>query len=477
MKAKRPKLPRQGFSLLKAMNQFLTPEVWKQGHAGNSKPNLRRNGSRKAVSKSVRWTLQPLVTTLLLMSFCAGESQAERFEMARAVCGVQLAKRRRPGSSRSGFQKALRKMPVATLRALAFGVRKRQSALFGEALMVDGFVPLGVDGSRLECPRSAELERRLPSAGKTDSAPTLWVTCLVHLGKGLLWSWRIGRGTASERAHLMTMLPVLPPSSLVVADAGFNGFFQAQAIVNAGASFLIRMSSKVRLLTEEQADATTWSDGEVYYWPREAQDAKVPPMRVRLICIRDRTKKKDVWLLTDVLDAGRLSVRTTSKLYRWRWENESFFRSYKRTLSNLKMRSRTVASLHREAEASLLATQLLLASGALALQTPAANAKKGKSKKGKSKTSSPASPYCSPRKVLLGMRRNIIVLLGSSPHYRRAQRKDPADAARDRRTRTSGKTRRSWPRRKDHKPPNPPILLPMTEAQKAKKSRIEDMAA
>jgi hypothetical protein len=29
------------------------------------------------------------------------------------------------------------------------------------------------------------------------------VTALVHLRTGLLWGWRLGKGTASERGHLL----------------------------------------------------------------------------------------------------------------------------------------------------------------------------------------------------------------------------------------------------------------------------------
>lgn len=449
---RRTTLPRQGRSLMDSVRQFLTPEVWKQGH--RHCPRLR---------KHARWALQPLVLTLLLMTWCAGTSQEERFETAKAFCCVRLSKRRRPGQSMSGFRKALAKLPTAVLRSLAKGIRQRLVQVFGKALAVDGFVPLGVDGSRLECPRSAELEQRLPEAGKPDAAPTVWLTCLVHLGLGLLWAWRVGPGTASERAHLVAMLTTLPQAALIVGDAGFNGFFQAQAVLDAGASFLIRMSAKVTLLTDGQVQADQWHDGQVYYWPQEAQRAAVAPLRVRLIRVRSRQKKKDVWLLTNVLDTKRLPAKLASKFYRWRWENEGMFRTYKRTLSKLKLMSRKVRLVHREAEGSLLATQLLLALGASGMRP-------------KTRLKVQANPEgCSPRKVLLAIRTELNacqalrVLLG--------YQKSLATAQRERRPRSSAKTRRTWPRRKDHKPPNPPKLLKLTEPQKARIDRLERLAA
>jgi hypothetical protein len=44
-----------------------------------------------------------------------------------------------------------------------------------------------------------------------------------------------------------------------------------------------------------------------------------------------------------------------------------FFRTYKRTLKKLLLESRTIQLLHRDLEASMLATQLRLCQGALAM--------------------------------------------------------------------------------------------------------------
>jgi hypothetical protein len=78
--------------------------------------------------------------------------------------------------------------------------------------------------------------------------------------------------------------------------------------------------------------------------------------------------KNDVWLLTNILDAERLSVKTAAKFYRWRWRNEGLFRTYKRTLKKFKLASRSVKLIHRELEGSLLALQILLAHADLALK-------------------------------------------------------------------------------------------------------------
>jgi Transposase DDE domain len=306
-------------SLLEYVRQFLTPLVWKQ--------------ARQAVPRArslPRWDLQPLVLIMMAMTWAAGDSQPERFETARGFYVACYKARKRPGKSLQGFQKALSRVPVRQFKVLAAGVRDQIRARFAERLLIDGFEPMGCDGSPIECPRSAELEARLRPAGKENSAPTVWLTAFVHLATGLLWSWQLGPGTADERVHLRRLLATLSPAALIVADAAYMGYELAWAILETKRSFLLRMSSKIDLYTLEHATIQTWSEGPVYYWPKYVQKQGKPPILCRLIRIPARGEtKRDVWLLTDILDPARLSLATASKFYRWRWRNEIFHLDYR----------------------------------------------------------------------------------------------------------------------------------------------------
>jgi len=348
---------------------------------------------------------------------------------------------------------------MGVLRVIAAGVRQTLACRLASRWFDAGFVVLGCDGSRVECPRAKELEQHLGEAGKEGAAPSIWVTALVHLRLGLPWAWRLGKGTASERGHLKHLVTVLPAAALLVADAGYCGFDLAQRLQQKGVSFLLRMSSQVPLYTMEHVRLTRFREGLVYYWTKKVQKAGGAPLRLRLIRIRGRKRKYDVWLLTSVLEQRRLPVALAGQFYRWRWENEGQFRAYKRTLGKLKLVSRTVRLVHREAEGSLLALQLLLAQGVLALPSVAAGA---------------AEKICSPRKVLLAVRQEMLGLLRGQHvrYYERLQQ-----ASRERRGRTSAKQKRSWPRRTPHKPPKPPRILTLTAEQKAVISRLEATAA
>jgi hypothetical protein len=445
-------------SFLASLRAFLTPAVWKAAH--HARPRRQR---------SPRWDSQPLLVVLLTMTWCCGDSLAERFETARAFAGVCLSKRRRPGKTLSGFHKALARLPVAVLRAVAAALRRRLAARFD--LSTDGFHVFGCDGSRLECPRVEALERRLGRIGKkavAPVAPMVWVTALVHLRTGLLWAWRLGKGTAAERRHLVTLLPTLPAFSLVVADAGFNGYALAQALVQAQASFLIRMSGKLSLYVEQPVAVKDFREGPVCCWPQEARRAKQPPLRLRLLRLRG-PKRRDVWLLTNVLDGQRLSAEQAGRYYRWRWESEGLFRTYKRTLNKVKLLSRTVRLVHREAEGSLLATQLLLALGVQGISR-ASGAAAAASKEG---TAVGEPQRCSPRQVLRLIRRAINGSGGPGGSFAEQVRA----ARRERRRRKSKKVKRRWPRRKASQRLKPPKFLVLSERLKALRAKLESSAA
>jgi len=441
-------------SLGDCLRQFLTPAVWKQAQSMFFRP-----------WQASRWEIQPLVMVLLLSTFACGDSQPERFETARAVVVALRPKRRRPGETVQGYQMALRRLPTCVLRTVAAGIRGRLAETLALRWITDGFVVLGCDGSRLECPRTPELENHLGQAGKTDSAPTVWLTAIVHLATGVPFSWRFGKGTASERHHLRHLLKTLPEKVLVVCDAGYTGYELARDMMMQGVDFLIRMSSTVTLYTEKNVPLKRFREGIVYYWTEKARKEGGLPLRLRLIRVegKKRTKKGteyyDVWLLTSVLQKRRLSFSAASRYYRWRWENEGYFRSYKRTLSMVKLSSRTVSLVHREAEGSMLAMQLLLAITAAALP----------------RYSAEEAPKGSPRKAVLEFRKEFQHLAGC--RRRRLLGHRLSEAGRERRPgRTSGKASRVWPGRTPHTPPKPPQVLTLGKLRKLLNMALRDAA-
>ena len=139
-----------------------------------------------------------------------------------------------------------------------------------------------------------------------------------------------------------------------------------------------------------------------------------------------------------------------------RWESECFFRTYKRVVKDVRLVSRTVPMVVREAEISLLACQLLLGQGALALKVGGKRAGRDELK-------------CSAAEVLRETRRELDAARKPVPRSSFAKRLQ--QTGRDRRERTSPKMKRQPPRRKKHVAPQPPRLKVLSAEQKR---RIED---
>lgn len=427
---------------IRALAYWLTPQVWKEAQ--------RARGAQRLPS---RWKLHRLIMVLAVMAWTTGDSEAERFATARAFYVACHQRDRRPGKSFQGFQKALATLPVPVLHALFAAVRQRLTCLYERYWYSHGFVVFACDGSRQECPRSAELEKRLGCCSKKDSAPMLYITSLVLLPAGLLWSWCVGPGTASEHDQLRQLLPTLPRCALLVADACYLGYQLFTDILGAQAAFLVRVSSRAYLYSDKRVRLRRFREGLVYYWPGPARQAGQPALRLRLIRVAGK-KGRDVWLLTSVLESTRLSRRQAAEIYRWRWRIEGIYRTYKRTLPKIKLWSRTEALVYREAEVSLLALQLLL------LQ----------SVQRRRLGTEVLLLAGSPRQMLLRLRGEITTTIGAKLGPRQQQ----AYQAKLQQVHAGGagrKVRRKWPRRKDHKPPKPPKVRVLPKSLKPKLER------
>ncbi len=117
-------------SLSGSMRQFLTPGVWKQ---------VKQAASQHGCRNGVRWTLQPLIMIAAIMTWCAGETDADRFVLSRSFY-VQLhcPKRQRPGKAFSGFCKALLGLPMPVWWAFCDAVRSRVFHLLADRMTMGG---------------------------------------------------------------------------------------------------------------------------------------------------------------------------------------------------------------------------------------------------------------------------------------------------------------------------------------------------
>jgi hypothetical protein len=384
----------------------------------------------------------------MLMAWSEQPQLGERF---RAVCSFlkQTCQHWKIGSSYDGWV-AAQLREAERLRPLVVQRLRQQMRQLPSAH--HRFELFAVDGSKAACPRTKENQEAMGDLGKPDGIPQLSLTSIVHLATGLPWDFRVGPGTDAERAHLRDMLDELPQNSLLTADAGFIGYELCGEMNERRQRFLLRVGGNVHLL-RELGEEYEIRGNKVYLWPGKQQDRNAPPIQLRLIVVR-KPGKQPVYLVTNVLDPDELSDEEAAEIYRQRWGVEVQFRTVKQTMQHHTMHSRTPETCYLEMTWAYLGVWLL------ELITARRVVQSG----GDPRRISPAAARNTVRRVLRSQcpdsrtRRGVFASL--------------ANCRLDEYRRTSSKASRNYPRKKRHKPPDPPTIKPFNERQLKKLQQI-----
>ena len=420
------------------------------------------------IGRATHWKPLRLVWIALLMAWDEGQTLATRFDHA-CEAATKLHSHWRLGASYSGFTQALVRLSPLLIPSLIKRLQLAMKAVAGRYWKSGLWVAFAVDGTRIETPHTVQNEEGLGCAGRDKTAPQVFLTTVWHLGTGLPWDFRVGPGTDSERNHFRRMIGGLPERSMIVADAGFTGYALFQRLLLAGHSFLIRVGRNVTLLKnlgyyhEER-------DGLVYLWPVAHRQCR--PLVLRLIELTMGSQK--VCLLTNVLDENQLSDEEAAALYKQRWGEEVFYRSYKQTMNRSKVLSRTPETC--QADASWMVLGLWL----LSLMTAARIIEAG----GDPKEISVAQARDTARRAMRESRRSKRMAAKQQEKKRRLGRRkrrvevpalsrELAEARKDRyERRRSIKQARNYPRKKKEKPPGTPKIQPATPAEVKRSARL-----
>lgn len=316
--------------------------------------------------RRVRWTPHAASTAAVLMALDRGCSLQSRFEDARSCMRRDFRGRRRTGSTYNGLLKALERQQAATLPIVKTELRRQMRRRARSMDPTSPWMLLAVDGSKEDLPRTRDHEAVF---GIADNGvfPQARVTAVVEVHTGMLWDWRIDRGDASEKHHLMDMTDELPQDALLLADGNFVGFPIWSKLNEQNKLFLIRVGGNVRLLKRLWPEAHTRREKDiVYVWPRKSRQT-VAPLKLRLIQVGSGCKA--VHLLTNVPDSKRLSRKAAGAIYRKRWGVELFYRTFKRTLGYAKLQSRAGRRAKIELEWALVALGIATLLGVEALIT------------------------------------------------------------------------------------------------------------
>ncbi|MGP1347078.1 MAG: transposase [Phycisphaerales bacterium] len=391
------------------------------------------DAGRARAGRGGRWSPAAVAFAGVLMGWDPAPTLAQRFESVLGVLDAALPRRRRTGRTYQGFVKALDRHADDLLHTLAPRLRIRTRQAAGARWRLGRFVPIGVDGSRFDAPRTIANEP-LGFSGKSRCSPQMMGVLLIHLGTMIPWDFGVGGARESERAILRRMIERLPDDALLIADAGYTGFELLSHLHASGIPFLIRVGRGVRLL-RGLGEYRREGEGIVHLWPENARHR--PPLRLRLIRIGG------VWLITDVTDPHLLSKKAAAELYRRRWGLEVAFRSLKQTLDRGKVRSCAASNAVRELVWSMLALWTLNLIGARAIR----------------------SGGHEPERL------SIAATLAAVRHGRDLPSR-LRSAIRDHYTRRASKDAYRRARKEHQTPPGPPILLTASNTQIAQATRV-----
>jgi hypothetical protein len=318
--------------------------------------------------KDCSWTPKTLASAALLWAWSDELTLGERFHSVRKITMRLTNQQQQLAKTYQAFTKILKRWTDDLTSLLTLALRARMEEALPKHWRVSGLVMFGVDGSRIELPRTRSHEQAYSSVRhrrqgknrygkplaakdvKKANSPQLWVTTMWHAGTGLPWDWRIGPADSNERAHLGEMLPDLPSGALVAADAGFVGYAGLSEIVAQGFDVLLRVGANVRLLKE-----LGWvreSAGTVYLWPDEASRRRQQPLALRLVVAHNG--KHPIYLVTSILSPRKLTDRQVVELYAKRWGIELFYRHLKQTFQRRKLLSASAPNARIEIQWSLV---------------------------------------------------------------------------------------------------------------------------
>lgn len=272
----------------------------------------------------------------------------------------------------------------------------------------------------------------------------IWLTMLWHVGTGLPWAWRRGAADCSERHHFLDMLSDMPENSLITADAGFIGYEFWKAILDANQNFIIRVGSNVKLI--KKLGYARERDQTVCLWPDKFARKNMPPLVLRLIVVHNG--KHPVYLVTNITKKCDLSDAQAAEIYRRRWGIEVFFRTFKQTFGCTKLRSNSSGNALMELDWSLLGLWIICLYGQCVQQ---------------------ASGKSPPRMSAAGVIRAFQMTMRE---YRcRPESVEEslwlllANALLDDYNRTSSKTSKNYPRKKQRTQISSPKIEPATQQQ------------
>lgn len=263
---------------------------------------------------------------------------------------------------------------------------RRLEDLAGQEYLYFGRSVYLVDGSTVSMPDTLELASAFGYADTKHGPsrfPVARITFITHAGTEAVFDYRLGRYRTAEDSQFHAMWDRLPSGCICIFDRKFCSFYDL-AKLQQGRIDVISPLHQRRDPHKLIAEGTKIGKNEWLIWldlapqlRKRYNDPSLPKrLRVRLIRVRflRNGKRKEMWLVTTLLDSRLYSRRSIIKLYGSRWGIETRIGSLKTTLEMNVLPSKTDKGVRYDVAATILAHNLvwtLIHQAAQETETPA----------------------------------------------------------------------------------------------------------
>ena len=248
----------------------------------------------------------------------------------------------------------------------------RAAAAAGDQFVLDDRPIYIVDGSSLSMPDTPELVDEFGYANTKHGPsrfPVARITFLVRAGVEAVSDYRLGPYIEAEDAQLHAIWHGIPPGSIVIWDRYFCSFYNLAKCRQRGVDVITRLHQRrdpeTLVANGKQLGKNDWLV-RLHLAPqlrKQYDDPSLPEfLDVRLIraVFYHGGRRREIWLVTTLLDPKRYPRRAIVRLYRRRWTIETRIGYLKTTLQMNVLRSQKPLGVRSEVAATILAHNLTI---------------------------------------------------------------------------------------------------------------------
>jgi len=228
-----------------------------------------------------------------------------------------------------------------------------------------------VDGSTVSMPDTPQLVEAFGYADTKHGPsrfPVARITFITCAGSEAVVDYRMGGYRTSEDSQFRQMWDRLPKGCVCIVDRRFTSFYNMAKLRQRGVQTLGPLHQRRdphKLIAQGKRlgknEWLVWLDVSAQL-RRRYNDASLPQrLAVRLIRVRfsHKGRRKELWLVTTLLDARRYRRQSLEELYRRRWGIETRIGSLKTTLEMQILPSKTPRGVAYDVAATILAHNLI----------------------------------------------------------------------------------------------------------------------